>query len=243
MVLLMNLVPYLVIVLISVSFSSVLHGAANYFIDKDKCESGNDDAIVENTCFNIHYDIWTVIFTSIAECVLFYFKGLSVEFFVYSFLVCILIISFITDIKACIIPNETNFIGFIVGISYAFITTLFDFEKGLSLVAGGITGFLIFLAILGFSLLVFKKEGMGGGDIKLMGVIGLFLGFFNTIQVFILSFLIGAVISILLLLFRIKKRDDYIPFGPFIVMAAYFTMFVPAIHSFDIIHKWLMFGF
>ena len=240
MVLLMNLVPYFVIVLISVTFSSVLHGAANYFVDIDNLENTKDSSTKEKVKFGIHYNIWTVLLTTIAECVLYYYKGISIEFFVYSFLLCILIISFITDIKACIIPNETNFAGYIVGIIYAFVVTLFNFEKGLSLVAGGLIGVLIFMAIYGFSLLVFKKEGMGGGDIKLMGVIGLFLGFFNTIQVFILSFLVGAIISIFLLLVRIKRRDDYIPFGPFIVMAAYFSMLVSANYSYNIIYKALL---
>ena len=71
-------------------------------------------------------------------------------------------------------------------------------------------------------------EEKSGGDIKLMGVIGLYVGFFNNIQVFILSFFIAAIISIALLASKKKNSDDYIPFGPFIVLAAYLTMLFPA---------------
>ena len=43
----------------------------------------------------------------------------------------------------------------------------------------------------------------------------------------VISFLIGAILSILLLAFKIKKTSDYIPFGPFIVISAFIMMFVP----------------
>ena len=132
------------------------------------------------------------------------------------------------DIRGYIIPNEVNFFGFIVGIILAFIKTSFNISLGLDSILGMLVGFFIFLTIAGLSILLFKREGMGGGDIKLMGVIGLYLGLFNNIQVFILSFLIAAVISIFLLVTKIKQGDDYIPFGPFIVLAAYLTMLFPA---------------
>ena len=91
-----------------------------------------------------------------------------------------------------------------------------------------IAGAGIFLLIALFSLLVYKKVGMGLGDVKLMGMLGLFFGFANTVQIFVLSFLIGAIISIFLLVTKIKKSDEYIPFGPFIVMASFITMIIPA---------------
>ncbi len=133
--------------------------------------------------------------------------------------------------------------GFIVGIIYAFITTLVDIKSGFSLLAGGIVGFLIFFFIYLFSLAVFKKEGMGGGDIKLMGVVGLFLGLQNVIQVFVLSFFIGSIISIIMLIARRKKGDDYIPFGPFIVIATYITMILPAWYTYNQIYRFLIYNF
>ena len=60
-----------------------------------------------------------------------------------------------------------------------------------------------------------------------MGELGLYFGFANIIIVAIISFLVGAILSIILLITRIKKSDEYIPFGPFIVIGTFITMFVP----------------
>lgn len=60
-----------------------------------------------------------------------------------------------------------------------------------------------------------------------MGALGLYFGFVNIIIVAIISFLVGAILSIILLITRIKKSDEYIPFGPFIVIGTFITMFVP----------------
>ena len=68
---------------------------------------------------------------------------------------------------------------------------------------------------------------MGFGDVKLMGALGLFFGFSGTIIITLIAFLLGAIISIILLATKIKKTDEYIPFGPFIVIAAIITIFVP----------------
>ena len=68
---------------------------------------------------------------------------------------------------------------------------------------------------------------MGFGDVKLMGALGLYFGLSNIIVITLLSFLIGAVLSIVLLATKIKKMDEYIPFGPFIVLGTFISIFVP----------------
>ena len=68
---------------------------------------------------------------------------------------------------------------------------------------------------------------MGFGDVKLMGALGLYFGLSNIIAVTLLSFLIGALLSIILLATKIKKMDEYIPFGPFIVLGTFISIFVP----------------
>ena len=60
-----------------------------------------------------------------------------------------------------------------------------------------------------------------------MGALGLFFGLTNIIIIAILSFLVGAILSIFLLVTKIKKADEYIPFGPFIVIGTFITIFVP----------------
>ena len=86
-------------------------------------------------------------------------------------------------------------------------------------------GIFILITLLGG--LVYGKEAMGLGDVKLMGALGLYFGWTNIIIVSLISFLIGAVLSIILLIIKIKKTDEYIPFGPFIALGAFITLFVP----------------
>lgn len=73
----------------------------------------------------------------------------------------------------------------------------------------------------------YGKEAMGFGDVKLMGALGLYFGLSNMIIITLVSFLIGAILSIILLLAKIKKSDEYIPFGPFIVIATFISIYVP----------------
>lgn len=76
---------------------------------------------------------------------------------------------------------------------------------------GAATGFLLLLLIAFVS-----KGGMGGGDVKLYALLGLVLGFKLVLLSFFLSTLYGAVVGGLALLFKIVKRRQPIPFGPFI---------------------------
>lgn len=178
--------------------------------------------------FKPKFNLKVTLVTVLAILTLFYFHGLTLSFFVYSFVTFMLIICMFADIKAQIIPNEVNFVGFLLGLCYAYYSMCIDVMQGLDCLAGMLIGGLIFLLIAGFAIVVYKKEGMGGGDVKLMGMLGLFFGLGNIIQIFILSFFIGSIISIILLATKIKKWDEYIAFGPFIVAASYITMFVPA---------------
>lgn len=236
----MDILGYILIAIFSIAISPVLKGLVNKFVEEDELEEKEAEKIEKSknkkdkkvpkikVKFTPEFDWKVTAVTVLAEVVLFINLGFSLQFFMYAFLTLLLIIAMFADIKGYIIPNEVNFIGFIVGIVLAFAKMSFDVNAGLNSIAGMLVGFLIFLAIAGLSLLLFKREGMGGGDIKLMGVIGLYLGFFNNIQVFILSFFIAAIISVFLLATKIRKSDDYIPFGPFIVLAAYTTMLFPA---------------
>ena len=72
-----------------------------------------------------------------------------------------------------------------------------------------------------------EKKQWDFGDVKLMAGLGLYFGLSNIIIVTLLSFLIGAILSIILLITRIKKSDEYIPFGPFIVIASFVSIYVP----------------
>ena len=92
---------------------------------------------------------------------------------------------------------------------------------------GSLVGAGIFLIITLLGGLIAGKEAMGFGDVKLMGALGLFFGWEKIIAVSLIAFLLAAIISIILLASKKKKTDEYIPFGPFIVISAFIVVLVP----------------
>jgi leader peptidase (prepilin peptidase)/N-methyltransferase len=127
-----------------------------------------------------------------------------------------------TDLTHKMIPNVITIPGIVVGLLGA-VTVLpvgvINSVIGLS-VGGGILWLLAWL-----SPYLFGKEGMGGGDIKLLAMIGAFLGWKPALLTIMIGSLTGSIIGISLIALRIIKRDDYIPFGPFLVLGALLSMF------------------
>ena len=138
-----------------------------------------------------------------------------------------LIIAFVIDYKIQIIPNRLNLTLFEIGLIFAFLYGLSNIAISINMLLGMLEGAAIFVLITLVGGLIYGKEAMGFGDVKLMGVLGLFFGHPVVIAITLMSFLIGAILSIALLITKIKKTDEYIPFGPFIVIATYISMYVP----------------
>jgi len=138
-----------------------------------------------------------------------------------------LLSAFIIDYKLQIIPNRLNLTMFEIGIILMFLAGIFNANIAIDMFLGMIAGAGIFLLITLIGGLIAGKEAMGFGDVKLMGALGVFLGLSNTIMLTLVSFLIGAVLSIILLATKKRKTNEYIPFGPFIVIAAFTVMIVP----------------
>ena len=138
-----------------------------------------------------------------------------------------LVSAFVIDYKHQIIPNRLNLTLFEIGIIFAFLYGLSDVAITFNLLLGMVTGGGIFLLITVIGGLIYGKEAMGFGDVKLMASLGLLFGLSNIIVITLLSFLIGAILSVLLLITKIKKSSEYIPFGPFIVIGAFICIFVP----------------
>ena len=116
---------------------------------------------------------------------------------------------------------------FEIGIIFAFLYGMSDVAITINFLLGMLVGGGIFLLITVVGALIYGKEAMGFGDVKLMAALGLLFGVSNIIVITMLSFLIGAILSILLLITRIRKSSEYIPFGPFIVIATFISMYIP----------------
>jgi leader peptidase (prepilin peptidase)/N-methyltransferase len=161
------------------------------------------------------------LLTSISYILLYKAIGLGWGFAAYSIFLGILIIITFIDLEHQIIPNILIVIGLVMGLLFSLINITTGITDALLGFALGF-GSLLLVALL--AKLLLRKDGMGGGDIKLLGVIGLFLGWKLTLLTLLLSIYIGGIFSIILLLLRIKKKGDYIPFGPFISLAGFIAL-------------------
>lgn len=185
-----------------------------------------------------NYDFNYLIMLTIAGMYVFllYKFGFKNEFFknldLFKFLILtpMLISAFFVDLKHRIIPNRLNMTIFEIGLLITVIYGYNNINVAKDMILGGIAGAGIFLAITLLGGLIAGKEAMGLGDVKFMGAIGLFFGASNIAQISLLSFFLAGPISIIVLLVRIlilKKKDEYIPFGPFLVISAIICMFLP----------------
>ena len=146
----------------------------------------------------------------------------------YLILAPMLLSALMIDWKLQIIPNRLNLTIFEVGLAFTFAQGIYSIHEGIDMLLGSLLGAGIFLIITLIGGIIAGKEAMGFGDVKLMGALGLFFGWKNMIIISLISFLLAAIISVILLLTKKKKRDEYIPFGPFIVIACFIVMIVPS---------------
>ena len=174
-----------------------------------------------------------IILTAIIYVLLLYVYGIkdtliaNFDLIKFMILTPMLLSAFVIDYKLQIIPNRLNLTIFEIGIIFAFLYGLSDVAITINMLLGMFAGGGIFLLITLLGGLFYGKEAMGFGDVKLMGALGLYFGLSNIIIITLVSFLIGAILSIILLVTKLKKSDEYIPFGPFIVIATFLSMYVP----------------
>ena len=168
-----------------------------------------------------------MIITSILYILTLYLFGFRVKTIAYIFLIPMLLCAFIIDYRLKIIPNRLNLTIFEVGLIYTFVEGLANINVAIDMLLGMCVGAGSFLIITLIGGLIAGKEAMGFGDVKFLGALGLFFGWRTTIIIALLSFLLGAIIGIVLMIIKRKKGGEYIPFGPFIVISTLIAMYVP----------------
>lgn len=165
-----------------------------------------------------------MIIVAISYIALLYFKGLTLETIKFMFLIPMILSAFIIDFKSQIIPNRLTLTVFETGLIFTFIETLQNTNLGINVFIDNMLGMIIgggiFLLITLIGGAIAGKEAMGFGDVKLMAALGLFFGWMNIILISVMSFLFAAIVSIVILISRRKKSNEYIPFGPFIVASS-----------------------
>ena len=133
----------------------------------------------------------------------------------------LLVVSYI-DLDHQIIPDVITLPGIGLGVLAAVTVLPIGFlDSVLGLLVGG--GVLLGLAWI--SPYLFGKEGMGGGDIKLLAMIGAFLGWKPVVLTMLIGAIVGALVGATLITLKVLRRDQYLPFGPFLALGAIVSMF------------------
>lgn len=182
------------------------------------------------------------LITAVFFAVLYFVYGYDLLTFVaFALFGASLIAVFCIDLDHWIIPDQLSIFGILIGIGHEVIGLALRREgyelyhlpfPGLAnglpmlqsiigmLVSGG-----IFLTIATLSYYAFKKEALGGGDVKLAAAIGANLVLGHALLSFFLAVALGSIIGVGLIAIGKKTRKDYVPFGPMMVAGAIITIF------------------
>lgn len=166
------------------------------------------------SCISVRYPVVELL-TALILLISFLVAPLEKLMEVLMFVVFLLVISII-DYDYQLILDKILIWFAIAGVIF---NTLINNTIVLDILWGSVAGGAIL-----FLIALLTKGGMGGGDIKFMAALGLWLGLKLTLLTLFLSFVIGGIGSLLLLALKIKGRKDFIPFGPFIAVAAFISM-------------------
>ena len=172
--------------------------------------------------------------TAILFLSLFLKFGLSWDMLIYLAFISSLIVATFTDFDHRIIPDVVTYPALVLGLILSIVypsmqRTIHQWsnicaspgEGFLASLIGALSGglFLYATGVLGGK--VFKKEAMGGGDVKLLAMIGAFLGWQLVALTIFLSALSGSLVGLVI---KLKKGESYIPYGPYLALGAVISL-------------------
>ncbi|MBW1846608.1 MAG: prepilin peptidase [Deltaproteobacteria bacterium] len=148
--------------------------------------------------------------------------GFTLEALVYyTFIICLVIITFI-DIDHQIIPDIISLPGIPIGFLASFALPSITFIDSLiGILAGGGSLFIVLWAYH----LITGIEGMGGGDVKLLAMIGAIVGWEGVILTIFISSITGTIVGLFIMLRTKKGLKLAVPFGPFLSTGAILYVF------------------
>ena len=159
-------------------------------------------------------------FTGVLFCLSFYVFGYSYEFAISLGIISMLIIISVSDISYYVIPDEL--LIFFSGYFIILLTLRDGVLSSLLSILSGLFLFSVMYLIMLLGNCLFKKESLGGGDIKMMFIFGLLLKpFLGVFSIFLGSFL-ALPVSLFILA---SKKNNLVPFGPFLLISLAFIYF------------------
>ena len=159
--------------------------------------------------------------TAFLSMVIAWYFGVTIEMLGALLLTWCLICLSMIDYDHKLLPDNITlpllWLGILANINGAFVSL----EDS---VIGDIAGYMVLWSIFKLHNLLTKKEGMGYGDFKLLAALGAWLGWQALPIIVLMSSLVGAIIGIMLIVFRGRDRNIPIPFGPYLAIAGWITM-------------------
>lgn len=189
------------------------------------------------------------LLTALTFLVLYTRYQLSFDFFVYVVFACGLIVATFIDIRWRIIPDEISIGGTLIGLIFALIKSIPQFNRfphiplvnallgailgGALIYGSGLLGNLIIFKLMKKGPIEGETESMGGGDVKFLAMIGSFLGWELALATFFIAPFLGMIVGLYVL---VCKKSHLIPYGPFLSLAAIISLFfsqiiIPYIHG------------
>jgi len=169
---------------------------------------------------------WVEVGSGLLFAFTYWHYGLSVEFAIIAFYGCLFIVLGVIDLEHKLILNKITYPAAVV----ALIISIFLPSMGITgfslpwpEIVNGVIGGAIGFGFLLIPALVYP-EGMGWGDVKMAALIGLVTGFPLVFVALLTGIILGGLVAGILLLLRVKKRKDAIPFGPFLSLATIATL-------------------
>lgn len=160
--------------------------------------------------------------TALGSFLLFLRFGPTWSYLLYFSFISGLIVITVIDLFHQIIPDVISIPGIGAGLLASLIPPGVTFlESLIGILLGGGSLFLVAATYQWW----FKREGMGGGDVKLLAMIGAFLGWKAVILTILLSSLIGSIVGIIVMVLKGKNFKYAIPFGPFLSLGAVISLF------------------
>jgi len=182
------------------------------------------------TKISYRYPLVEILSSALLVSVFLKYQDLNL-FLIYGFFAFILLVISAIDSQYSIIPDVFSFMLIFLGLLVSPFNSLLSdsaLYRILEAFVGMTVGVTILWSISFLGKIHFKKDAMGEGDIKLIAGIGAILGWEKVILTLFLGSLAGSIFSIALIYFFSKKKwGDYIPFGPFLALGAFISIFVP----------------
>ena len=166
---------------------------------------------------------WVELATGVVFALLAWHYGLSPALGIMAFYACLFIVVSVIDLDHGLILNKVVYPSLVVALLLALLPQPWLTQwivTGIANAAiGGAIGFGIFLLIA-----IISRGGMGWGDVKLAGLIGLATGFPLVFLSIIMAAILGGIVAVAMVIAKKKQRRQTIPFGPFLAVAAMITL-------------------